>query len=232
MKNVFNKIKFFAIVIVQFFFVTILFAQKDSSNFIKYTSEFKFIEGIFINFYQVKNNNPIPKSRILTSVSYSDMNYFDKVLGNKKIYYYDQNGMKQEIISDKIWGYSQNGILFIFLAGEFHRITLVGSVCHFVANVVVYYPRYRNTHYYNPYYYYRYGTTPYATTTKEMRQCLFDFETGKVMDYDEESIEVILMRDTELYDEYSLLKKRKKKQLKFLYLRKYNERHPLYFPVH
>ena len=38
------------------------------------------------------------------------------------------------------------------------------------------------------------------------------------------------MRDPELHDEYIGLRKRKKKQLKFFYIRKFNEQNPLYFP--
>jgi hypothetical protein len=64
----------------------------------------------------------------------------------------------------------------------------------------------------------------------ELRQYLFDFETGEVMDYDIESVEVLLMKDPELYDEYQGLRNRKKKQMKFVFIRRFNEKHPLYFP--
>ena len=64
-----------------------------------------------------------------------------------------------------------------------------------------------------------------------MRQYLLDFKTGKILDYDVASVELLLMRDPELYDEYISLKNKKKKQLKFLYIRRFNERNPLYFPV-
>ncbi|MGC9341247.1 MAG: hypothetical protein ACP5E3_00955, partial [Bacteroidales bacterium] len=64
-----------------------------------------------------------------------------------------------------------------------------------------------------------------------MKQYLLDFETGKLLDYDFKSVEVLLMRDPELHSEYVELRKRKKKQLKFFYIRKFNERNPLYLPV-
>jgi len=62
-----------------------------------------------------------------------------------------------------------------------------------------------------------------------MKQFILDFDTGKVMDYNVQSLEIALMRDPELYDEYIVLSSRKKKQLKFLYIRKFNERNPVYF---
>jgi hypothetical protein len=39
------------------------------------------------------------------------------------------------------------------------------------------------------------------------------------------------MEDPELYDEFNALRKKKKNQMKFLYLRKFNEKHPLYIPI-
>jgi hypothetical protein len=63
-----------------------------------------------------------------------------------------------------------------------------------------------------------------------MRQFLLDFSTGKIFDYSIGGMEVLLMSDPELHDEFTQLKKKKKKQSLFLYLRKYNERNPLYFP--
>ena len=65
----------------------------------------------------------------------------------------------------------------------------------------------------------------------ELRQYLLDFSTGKVMDYDTESVEVLLMKDPELADEYQALRNRKKKQMKFVFIRRFNEQHPLYFPA-
>ena len=70
-------------------------------------------------------------------------------------------------------------------------------------------------------------TSTYKRT--EMKQFILDFETGKVMDYNVTNLEIALMRDPELYDEYIVLNSTKKKQLKFLYIRKFNERNSIYF---
>ena len=64
----------------------------------------------------------------------------------------------------------------------------------------------------------------------KMRREELDFSTGKVLDYDVQGVEVLLMKDPELYDEFEALKNKKKKQMKFLYIRKFNERNPLYIP--
>ncbi|MFO7655504.1 MAG: hypothetical protein R6W78_00390 [Bacteroidales bacterium] len=208
-----------------------LCAQEDSSDMVKYTPEFKFIEGIYVNFNQVKNNSPISKSRILTDVDYDDPYFFDRVTEGKKLYYYDYNGVKQEIPVKNIWGYSRNGVLYIAINDGFYRITIVGSICHFVANLTTYTPAYGYGYpYYNYYDYHPYGIRPTTRNTSEMRQYLIDFSTGRVMEYETSTVEVLLMKDPELHDEYAALKNKKKKQLKFMYIRKFNDRNPLFFP--
>lgn len=207
-----------------------LFAQSDSVRYVKYSPDFKFTEGIYLNYTQVRKNKPIPKSRILTSIDYRRNDFFDRVLSSKRIYFYDDMGMRQEVSPEKIWGYSKNGSLYINQNDGFHRISIVGNICHFVADVTVYSNNYTDPYYfYNPYYYRM--NQPMAATT-EMRQFLLSFETGQVLEYTVGAVEVLLMKDPELYDEFANLRKKKKKQLKFMYMRKFNERNPLMLPVY
>jgi hypothetical protein len=208
--------------------------QQDTTDMIRYAPDFKFKEGIFLSFDQVKQNNPIPKSSIITTVAYDDPSFYERVLHEKKIQVFDNLGTKQEIPVKNLWGFSRNGILYINLNDGSFRITIVGSICHFVASLTTYnssYNPYYNYGYpyssypYNPYY------SPYSSTpTSEMRQYMLDFKTGNVLDYNEESVELLLMSDPELHDEFAALGNKRQKQMKFLYIRKFNERNPLYLP--
>ncbi len=200
---------------------------------IRYTPGFKFKEGIYVGFDQVKNNTPIPKSSIITTAAYDDPEFVDMLMKEKKLQFFDNLGAKQEIPTKNIWGHSRNGILYIRINNEFFRITLIGSICHFVASQTTYANDYYNPYYYgNPYYspYYSPYYTSQRNRTVEMKQFLLDFKTGNVLEYNEESVEVLLMADPELHDEYTSQGKKKKKQTKFLYIRKFNERNPLFFP--
>ncbi len=212
---------------------------QETGNLVKYTHDFKFNEGIFLNFEQVQNNDPIPKYKILTNADYHDPQFFDKVLVHDVIYYFNDNAIRQEIQLSEVWGYSRNGILYVRIGQEFNRVTIVGGICHFVGTVTVtdtryvdpYYNRYNyyNSYnsYYNPYFYPQ-RTQTYSRT--EMAQFILDFETGKVMEYNIQNLEIALMRDPELFDEYVSLSSREQKKLKFLYIRTFNERNPIYFP--
>lgn len=234
----------FSKVVKGFLWVVIListlsaYGQNDSSGVIKYSPGFRFEEGLFLNFDQVKANRPIPKTGIITSIQYDDPDFYERVLQEKKIQVFDNLGNKEEIGIKNLWGFSRNGVLYINLNDGYYRITIIGNICHFVANQTTY----NNS--YNPYYgygypYYSYPYNPYSpyyspysnTGNTEMRQYLLDFKTGNVLEYDVESVELLLMTDPELHDEFTSLSNKKQKQLKFLYIRKFNERNPLYFPA-
>jgi len=218
---------------------------QDTTVMVKYTPEFKFKDGIYMNFDQVKANSPIPKAKLLTSIDYNDRDFFNKVLEGEKIYFYDNIGVRQEIEKSNIWGYSRNGVLYIQVQDNFNRITFIGNICHFVADITTfdsrsynpygyydpYYSPYSYSSYYNPYnpYY-----SPYRQSNlsrNELKQYLIDFESGKIVEFDVENTELLLMKDSQLYDEYVQLPRRKKKDLMFVYIRKFDEKNPLYLPV-
>lgn len=228
-----NKMKSLFTIVLSAVFYLAQSQQPDSSQLIRYSPDFKFKEGVYLNIEQVKQNSPILKSRIITSVAYDDPDFFERVLNEKKIQLFDNLGTKQEIQVKNIWGFSRNSVLYINLHDGYYRITIIGNICHFVASLTTYnnnnsYGNYGYPYSYSPYspYYSPYSGSPNV----EMRQYLLDFKSGTVMDYNEESVELLLMADPVLHDEFASLSNKKRKQMKFLYIRKFNEKNPLYFP--
>lgn len=224
------------LVLILFFAGHVVFGQSDSTHMIRYNPDFEFNDGIYANFDMVKNNAPIPSSRVVTDVDLFDRDFYDKITSNDEIIFYDSHGVKQTLDTKNIWGYGRNGVLYINIGQAFHRISYIGSICHFVASITTYNANYYDPYgyspyYYNSYYYDRYMTPRGGYTNTELRQYLLDFTTGEVMEYEVESVEVLLMKDPELYDEYVSLRHRKQNQMKFVYIRKFNEKHPLYLPA-
>jgi len=216
-------------------FTPLLKAQeRDEAAMVKHSPDFEFNNGIFANFEMVKDNDPISPARIVSDVDMFDRGFYDKITAQKEIIIYDDNGVKKVMKTANIWGYGRNGVLYINVGSAFHRISFVGSISHFVASVTTYSSNYYDP-YYNPYYsnsynYNRYNQPQSNYASSELRQYLLDFETGEVLEYDTKGVEVLLMKDPELADEFMALKNRKKKQMKFVFIRKFNEKHPLYFP--
>ncbi len=230
----------FALIILGFVSDT-LYGQAEGD--VKYTPDFRFTDGIYVNFDQVKRNSPIPKAKIVTSADYNARDFFEQIFENDQLYYYDAMGVRQELEIEEIWGYSRKGILYIQLQGNFHRITFVGKLAHFVAEITTYdrrnYGSSRNYYdpYYSPYSYNSYNSpyyySPYSPSTvsrNELIQYIIDFETGNRLEYNVKNVEIALMKDPELHLEYVSLSRKKKKQMMFLYIRKYNERNILYLP--
>jgi len=67
--------------------------------------------------------------------------------------------------------------------------------------------------------------------SSELDQYLVDFETGVIWEYDLNSVKSLIKNDTELYNEFKKLRRRIKKRMMFSYIRRYNERNPLFIPV-
>ncbi|MBI5218858.1 MAG: hypothetical protein HY958_08005 [Bacteroidia bacterium] len=200
--------------------------SQTGQKMVEYTPDFKFKEGIFISFDQVKLNKPITKTRIVTKIGAGDFEYFVKVLSEENLTYFDDYGIQKIIKVNDIWGYCRKGMLFINWQGEFNRVPVIGGISYFAALVSV--PGSRFPDPFDPFY-------PTVGTTdnrqEDMRQFLIDYETGQVLDFSYDNVAQLLKPDNELYEEYKALKKRKKKQLTFIYIRKFNEKHPVSFPV-
>jgi hypothetical protein len=224
----------------------VMLSGQEKEGMVKYTPDFRFTDGLYLNFDQVKLNNPIPKSKLLTSLDYNDREFFKKILEGDKIYFYDNMGIRQEIERTSLWGYSRNGVLYIQIQDNFNRITFVGNICHFVADITTidsrsynspygyydpYYSPYGYSNYYNPYSSYYSPYRQPGLARNELKQYLIDFESGKVLEFDVTNTELLLMKDNQLYDEYVQLSRKKKKELMFVYIRKFNEKNPLYIPV-
>lgn len=247
--NQYFRIFIFTVALIPFFSLVPVNGQKQE-GLVKYTPDFRFKDGIYVNFDQVKMNSPIPKAKLLTSADYNDKEFFKKLFESENIYFYDGMGIRQEVPKKDIWGYSRNGVLYIQIQENFNRVTFVGTICHFVADITTYDSRYYNSpyggyydpySYYSPYSSYGYGSYPYGSyyspygrnnmSRNEIKQYLIDFETGKILEFDLESTTLLLMKDAALYEEFVQLPRKKKKELMFVYIRRFNENNPLYIPV-
>ena len=245
MNKLLRSIGFLSIILMmQGWFIV---SGQDNDGMVKYTPEFKFKDGIYLDFEQVRRNMPVSKAKLLSSLDYNDKDFFKKLFENDKIYFYNDIGERQEIVKTCIWGYARNGILYIQIQGDFNRITFMGSICHFVADIVTEDNRYYGSPYYSPYGYNPYyGSSYYSpyyspyynpyypygrrSTRVELRQFIIDWESGKVMDFDVENVSRLLIKDPELHEEFARLSRKKKKDMLFVYIRKFDEKYPLYVP--
>ncbi len=220
--------------------------QTPPEGKVLYEPGFRFTDGIYLDFDAVRDNDPVPKARILTSAPYNSRDFFNTVLAGDHIFFYDEMGVRQEVRKSEIWGFASNGFLYIRVEEEFNRVTFIGNICHFVADITAFDPRYAGTHpshiypthgygvspiWGRSYHYSPYGVMmPVQPPRKELRQFLIDFESGNVLEYEPKNVEILLRSDPELHEEYVNLRRRRQRQLMFVYVRRFNERNPLFIP--
>lgn len=192
-----------------------------SQQMAQYDQYFDFKEGLYPGLEDFKNNHPIPKTAIQTRLDINQPDFFSELLKEKTIKVVMANDSIKEFQTGQLWGYSKNGNIYVHYGNDFYRIPVLGRISHFVALVEIRVPGY-----YDPWY----GTTT-DDVRNEMRQFIMEFETGKVFEYTLENFENLLMRDEQLYKEFTKMRTRQKRQNMFIFLRRYNEAHPLFFPI-
>lgn len=203
----------FFLTIIYSFFSLIAFAQSDS---IAYSRDYEFTDGIFLTIDQFKNNHPIPKPSIISGIPKSELDFLKQVIEQKNIFYTDLEGVEQKIETAGVWGYCQNRSVYINFNKQFNKLNVIGTLCHFTAMVAT------TVSFHDPM---GYGLN---NTVNELRQYVFDTQTNKVLDFTVKNMETLLQNDTDLYNQFMALKKREKPDAIFVYLRKFNEKHPLY----
>ncbi len=197
-----------------------LFAQQKK---IQYDRDFVFREGVYLTFLDFVNNNPIPVSKIVFNSNKGDKDFLKYALDKPTFNYIDGLGKEVEYKTDEAWGYCSNSVIYINYGTDFNRVTIIGSICHFVATIPT------RVGVSDPFYYNQpFGNREQYTYVTE--QLIIDMESGKVLQFNVGNMEALLSRDEALSKEFAALKKKQKRDSIFIYLRKYNEKHPVFFP--
>lgn len=210
----------FNLIIALFILSLRLCAQADSVAFSK---DFILNEGLYLTYSDLRHNWPIPKEKIITDINKDQLEFYSKLIESDKIEFIERDGTKAIIEADKVWGFCQNNVIYINSNKSFFRITVFGAISFFLASVQVTYSSPGYNSFIN-------GPVGGTTTAKEIRDYLMDFYTGNRVDYNLQNLEELLKRDDEIYKEFMTLSNKKKRELATRFIRKYNEKHPVYFP--
>lgn len=183
---------------------------------VSYTGGYVFHDGIYLDFAAFRHNAPsIPISALRTA---QGQPVDDLRNSGEKLYFIDSAGQRTRVELDGTWGFCNGGVVYVRAGNGFSRIGLMGSLAH-----LVYDATYRN---FDPYM--MGGSTTY--TVEEQR--FLDMATGAFPPVSAAGIRAVLARDGLLLEEFDALpkKQRKRPEAVFLFMRRYNDRHPLYFP--
>ena len=198
--------------------------KADAQQQVAFDLDFRFHDGIYLTFGDFRNNNPVPITHIISHHDIRLPDYMESVTGENIIRYYDNLGTERSVGSHEIWGYAFNGKAFIGYGDGYFRMPMMGTITHFTAAVTTY-RMMSDPMMMHP------GMMPYREVpVQELRQFVLDMRSGKVLPYAEENVMSLMYTEPDLVREFSALRKKQRQQQLMLFIRRFNERHPLHFP--
>lgn len=201
------------------------FISSPRVDSVPYSFEYLLKEGLYLKLNNFKQNFPIEAEQIIIDYPKDRTDFWDQVMMKRSINYKNSSGRIQKINMNELWGYSINKKVYINTSVGFKKCIIVGSLCYLdkwqnsTNNVAVVN-----------------GKELVDLNAKSIAKIpekidVFDMETNSSEELDSGDLKLILAREPELLKEYSALSYKRRKQTVLLYLRKYNEKHPLYLPV-
>jgi hypothetical protein len=188
-----------------------LIAQYEDNN-LPDNSKVDFKEGFYFSIDMVLKNNPIQPSWIESENETYNKAFYTDQLRDDKMVYHDYQGVSQTAETEDIWGFSTGSILYAKIGRHFHEIRFIGCISYFFASETVHNHPWKS-----------FKNDPILTKNKAY---LIDFIANNVSEFDINELERILVNDPILWTEFDGLSKRERKQLKYIYLTRYNERNP------
>lgn len=197
-------------------------AQIDS---VAYTIDYVFKEGLYLTEQQFIRNAPVSPASIVADISSSRVDFLTAVTEQDTITLISVLGTKKQVATNSIWGYCQNQIVHVRFKDEFVRVNTIGTLCRFTTIVP------RTVTYMTPMMPGSYGGgIPMTTTVNELKQFILDVRNNNTFEYTLANIEQVLKDDSDLYDEFMKLRRRKRNKAMYAFFKRYLDRHPLYLP--
>jgi hypothetical protein len=235
-----------------FFLFPIAFSSLAQQN-LEYTPDFVFKEGVYLSFEDFKNNNPIALTHILSDFDIRSTDYVWQVLNTDSITYFDNLFEERIAPVNKVWGFCSNNKIHVGINTverserwndrDWFQLISIGAYSYFTAVILVERFMPPNQGMMMP------GggmSMNDPMLNRQMSsyeesvsiQMLLDFPNGEFIQLafgDLNSISpklmsVLLQNDASLQREYLNQSARDQKKISMFYIRKFNQRSPIYFP--
>ena len=239
--------------LLPFFLILISFSTCAQQK-VEYTSEFEFTNGIYLSFLDFKNNNPIPITHIFSDFDIRSADYLFQVLNTDSVIFYD-NLLEERITSvSNVWGFCSNNKVHVGINTvegskdwqnrDWFPLMSVGAYSYFTAVIMVtrFMPpspgsistvggvsMYDDGMFNDQGTYYQ-ESVPIQMLLNFSNGNFIQLATGDINSVSPKLMAELLQPDAVLLREYLDMSGRNQKQNSMFYLRKFNERNPIYFP--
>lgn len=197
-----------------FLFSISAFGQTYEHGLIEYEFGYPFKTGIYYTFENFKENRPIEISsfRVITRANTAACRS-----GNLSDYIVYESGTEEiRVNGEDIWGYSKKGDVYVTHKNMFYEILIYGGISYMVA---LQGGKREDDE-----------VQKHFNAANEERHALLNANSGKTYDFKTKFLDSLLMQDKDIYEEY-LNSNMKNRDKKFIFLRKFNEKHQIYFPI-
>jgi hypothetical protein len=201
------------------FLLTMSASAQDTLQWVPYQGGMDLNDGVYLDFEAFRYNRPSVAIGDLRNDQGMPVSDIRRVVS--KLYWQQPGGQRQAVRMQQLWGFCQNDVVYIQAGNGFYRIGMMGSLAHMMYEQTV-----RD---WDPYMYRAGG----MTRTYIVQQML-DMRTGRFLPFNASGIDAALQHDPVLLEEFRALpkKQRNSNEVLFRFLRLYNDRHPLEFPVY
>lgn len=222
---------------------------------VAYTTDFVFQDGIYLSFQDFKNNNPIPVTHLVSTYDIRDLDYLWYVLNTDTIVYYDNLFEERKAATQHVWGFCSNNKVHVGIntvQGSKHwenrhwfPLISVGAYSYFTAllSVTRFMPptpgallpsggisMYSDPMYSNQGSYYQ-EQVPVQMLLNWHNGEFIQLATGDLNAIAPKLMVQLLAKDPALLSEFNALTSQEQKQTSMFYIRKFNQRNPIYFPL-
>lgn len=214
-----QKLNFHIIILIAFSLTG--YSQSTSYRFTHFEKVFE--EGIYLNFEQFKKQKPVGIHQIIAMEKKSDPDFINKILSYDKFSFFDPYGQILTLNTNSIWGITHRNSLYLWHEKLLCKVHFTGRWGYFTSYKTNQAPGASIS----PGGYYAMQIP--VNTARNATSKIIDLKTGEITPLKRKSIQTILEYDSLLFNEYNSLSRRKQKQLKFLYIRKLNDKIPFEF---
>jgi len=196
------------------------YPQVDS---IAYSKDFTFSDGLYLTIQDLKHNTPtltpLNFNRYNPEIDFSDDQFLSYLNEKNKLNFPDSLGGTQRIYKQDIFAICKNGVILVGLK----KVMVFGKVCFATTrNSSASISPETGVN----------GSFPTAHSPAKDLQFLVSYDSGKSYPYNLDNFEYLLRKkDKELFDEFSKLSRKEKKNNMFIYLNRLNERNPVYIKL-
>lgn len=194
-----------------------------AQNQVAYTADFEFYEGVYLSFEDFRNNNPLPKEEIISTVDREDPAFYRKLFNTRSFRFFNESGAPENVFTEDVFGIAVRGEPFIMFGGQFRKIMVLGMLSYFApgAGDPEVQPGFAYT-----------GEGQSAVLGGDgFRQIIFNFETGEFTDLTPEAVADFIEDAPSLHREFLQLKRKEQRKAMYAFIQRYNKANPIYFPA-